>query len=323
MKEELSPITGKRMSLVSEKDSVVFRGEEYDYLHFSFRCNDSGEQFTTTELDRVNAGQVYNAYRQRHSFPFPDEIALLRKHYGVSASMMSQIMGFGVNQWRYYEADKVPSESNARAIMAIRHKDIFLEYLEAAKNAIGDAAYRRIRERIESTADYVKPAPVSENSGYVSFSLTKITEIIKFFITSIDRVFVTKMNKLLFYSDFLKYQRDGYGMTGLEYRAIQYGPVPNGYGEIYSRAQGIAMEDYIYPDGMSGQLLKSKYKPDMTVFSQREVEVLSEVLSRFKNATAGQISDASHKEKGWQICSRTHEIIPYSYAFDIDFDACK
>ena len=87
--KELSPITGKPMKLVSEPDSVEFRGERFNYTHFAYKCEDSGEQFTTTELDEVNVNQVYNAYRERHGIPFPDEIISLRNHYGVSASMMS------------------------------------------------------------------------------------------------------------------------------------------------------------------------------------------------------------------------------------------
>ncbi|MDE6239881.1 MAG: XRE family transcriptional regulator, partial [Muribaculaceae bacterium] len=99
MKEELSPITGRPMVLVTETDSAEFRGEKFFYTHLAYRCQDSGQQFTTTELDEVNVNQVYNAYRQKHGFPFPQEIIQLRNHYGVSASMMSEIMGFGANQW--------------------------------------------------------------------------------------------------------------------------------------------------------------------------------------------------------------------------------
>ena len=317
MKEELSPITGRPMVLVTETDSAEFRGEKFFYTHLAYRCQDSGQQFTTTELDEVNVNQVYNAYRQKHGFPFPQEIIQLRNHYGVSASMMSEIMGFGANQWRYYEADKVPSESNARAIAAIRNKSVFLDFLESARATIGDKQYHKIKERVETLTDYVKPKPPTESSGYISFSDKKTTEMIKFFCSMMKGVFVTKMNKLLFYSDFLKYKYEGFGFSGIEYRAITHGPVPDGYGEIYSRAAGVEMEEYIYPNGTSGILLISNSEPDMSVFSDSEKEILQKVYLRFRDSSAGEISELSHREKGWIDCSKDKKLIPYSYAFAI------
>ena len=317
MKEELSPITGKPMVLVTEPDSVEFRGERFFYTHLAYRCADTGEQFTTDNIDEVNENQVFNAYRERHGYPFPYEIEQLRRHYGVSASMMSEIMGFGANQWRYYEAGKVPNESNARAITAIRNKSVFLDFLESSKTIIGEKAYTRIKEHTESIPEYIRPSRPSINNGYTSYSATKTAETIKYFCTRLGGVFVTKMNKLLFYTDFIKYRREGYGLTGLEYRAIKHGPVPNGYGEIYSRASGVEMEEYIYPNGTSGILLQTNQEPDMNIFTDSEIELLQDVCEHFRNFSAGEISEQSHQEKGWIECFKEKKLIPYSYAFDI------
>lgn len=315
MKKELSPITGKPMVIVSESAVTEFRGEKIQYIHLAYRCEDSGEQFTTDDLDAINENQVYNAYREKHGYPFPDEIIRLRHRYGVSASMMSDIMGFGANQWRYYEAGKVPNESNAKAIMAIRNESVFRDFLESSKQSIGERAYVRIKYRI--MGEYARPDRPTVNNGYISYSPEKVAEVVKYFCSNLDGVFVTKMNKLLFYSDFLKYRRDGFGLTGLEYRAITYGPVPKGYGEVYSKAEGIDMEEYIYPNGTSGIVLRTDAIPNMDVFSETEKEILQDVCERFKDYSAGEISEQSHKEKGWQECSNSKGIIPYSYSFDI------
>ncbi len=299
-----------------EVRTLKFRKEEYEFV-CSFFIDKNGEEWTTTNLDEANINQVYNQYRVRHGIPFPAEIAHLRDYYEVSASMMSEILGFGTNQWRLYEDGMMPSESNARAIIAVRSKSIFLEYLEAAKDEIGERLYSRIKERVEKLPDYIRPSKPSETSGYVSYNSKKIAEAMKFFTKTLNGVFTTKMNKLLFYTDFLKYKHDGFGMTGLEYRAITYGPVPNGYGEVYTRAKGIEMEDYIYPNGTSGQLLTSLEAPDMSVFSDAEKDILSAVCRRFKDANAGEISEQSHQEKGWIECVENKKLIPYRYAFDI------
>ena len=153
--------------------------------------------------------------------------------------------------------------------------------------------------------EYRRKTAPTEYSGYLSFSLDKTSEAIKFFISQFGGVFVTKMNKLLFYADFMRYKREGFGMTGLEYRAMQYGPAPLQYGEIYSRAADVEMEDFIYPNGTSGQILKSSKLPDMSVFSSNEIDVLTEISNRFRDVSAGEISEFSHREKGWQI-GRAH-----------------
>ena len=313
MKEELSPITGKPMVLVAEPDTTEFRGDKISYVHLAYRCEDSGEQYTTDCLDEINENQVYNAYRERHGIPFPAEIVRLRQRYGVSASMMSEIMGFGPNQWRMYEAGKVPSESNAKAIIAIRNEAVFCDLLESSKISIGEKNYRKIRGRVfGERQDLTRP---TINNGYVSYSSLKTAEVIKYFCTALNSVFVTKMNKLLFYTDFLTYRQRGSGMTGLEYRAIKHGPVPDGYGEIYSKAEGVEMEEYIYPNGTSGILLSAIDSPDMEIFSELEKEILHEVCERFRTFSAGEISEYSHRECGWQECFPSKSHIPYSYAF--------
>lgn len=297
-----------------EPRKATFRKECFDYIHKGI-IDEEGNTWTTTEIDVVNYAQVYNRYRALHGVPFPGEISALRAYYGVSAAMMSEIMGFGTNQWRLYETDEVPSESNARAICAIRNKSVFLDFLEAARCKIGDRAYTSIRERVAHLPDYVRISSPTETSGYVSYSAKKTSEVVKYFARQMSGVFVTKMNKLLFYADFLKYKRKGEGMTGLEYRALTYGPVPNRYGEVYSRAEGVEMEDFIYPDGTSGQILRAVCEPDLSVFSDGEKEILAEVCELFRNASAGSISETSHREKGWIDCEKGRNLIPYSYAF--------
>ena len=47
------------------------------------------------------------------------------------------------------------------------------------------------------------------------------------------------MNKLLFYTDFLCYKKYGRAMSGLAYKAIQYGPVPVRWDRVYSLVDGV------------------------------------------------------------------------------------
>ena len=47
--------------------------------------------------------------------PFTEEIRQIRNKYGLPATTMSEILGFGVNQYRLYETGEIPSETNGQA----------------------------------------------------------------------------------------------------------------------------------------------------------------------------------------------------------------
>jgi putative zinc finger/helix-turn-helix YgiT family protein len=111
-----SPITGKAMKLTKERRSMEFRKETFEIVYQFYKCEDSGEQFTTTQLDEVNLNQVYNQYRDRFNIPFPDEIIRIRGKYGLAAAKMSEILGFGINGYRQYESGEMPSIANAKLI---------------------------------------------------------------------------------------------------------------------------------------------------------------------------------------------------------------
>jgi D-lyxose ketol-isomerase len=49
-----SPITGKQMKLYNEKRLISFNGKTFEINFHYYKCEDSGEQFTTTALDELN-----------------------------------------------------------------------------------------------------------------------------------------------------------------------------------------------------------------------------------------------------------------------------
>ena len=103
-----SPITGNEMTLMKEKRSMDFRKESFEVVFHFHKCEESGENFTSDELDEVNLNQVYNQYRDKFNILFPDEIIRIREKYKLSASKISEILGFGTNSYRQYESGEMP-----------------------------------------------------------------------------------------------------------------------------------------------------------------------------------------------------------------------
>lgn len=302
-----------------EVRTTVFRKEEFSYIHRGIVDAD-GEMWTTTEMDEANIFQVYNQYRVRHGIPFPDEISAIRKHYGLSAAKMSQILGFGINQYRMYEDGEVPSISNARTIIAAREKDVFMSFIEASKSDMGDQEYRRIKTKVEAAEGDFKPTTwPSEFTGFRSLSTDKVANVVSSILKTIGSTFVTKMNKLLFYADFIHYKNHGYGITGISYRALPFGPVPDQWGALYSSLPGIDMEEFVYPSGQSGIKLDAVVYGE-SALSKAEQKTIEKVCQLFSEMTAGEISQTSHLEKGWIQNKDNRAIISYQDAFALNYN---
>ena len=144
-----SPFTGGNVVLHSEKRTAVFRKEKFEYTFLSYQCVDTRELFTTTELDTANTMQIYNQYRTKYGIPFPDEIRSIRRKYGLSATKMSVILGFGENQYRLYENGDMPSLTNGRILKTIQVPAVFATFVEAAKNLLNTEEYDKIMLCIE------------------------------------------------------------------------------------------------------------------------------------------------------------------------------
>ncbi|MBQ0077229.1 MAG: DUF4065 domain-containing protein [Bacteroidales bacterium] len=317
------------MKLVYEPRIWKFRGEEYEYIHTAYRCEDTGEQFTTGETDDAGFIQVTNQYRAKYGIPYTDEIVAIRERYGISASKMSAILGIGTNQWRLYEAGEVPSVSNGRMIRSIANPKVFLDLVECAHKMLPDKEYFKITEKIRSviehSADFLTEqyeckrvfnSTRGMENGYSATSLTRLKAILLTVLQECGEVFCTKMNKLLFYIDFLSYRQRGMAMTGLAYHAYEFGPVPDRWDKVYSEFEEIRQKSV--PIGeYEGTVLVSDSKPDDSVLSRSEKEIINTVCSLFKYTTSRDITAISHEEPAWQAHQEARSEIPYSEAFTL------
>lgn len=318
MKAKLNPMTGNRMNLVCELDSATFRGEDIRYYHLAYRDVCNGEQWTDDELDESNTNQVYNQYRAKHGIPFPTDITAMRKHYGVSAAMMSRIMGFGTNQWRKYEDGEVPNESNARAIIAAADVKTFIHFLEMASADIDGGKRDDIKARAMQVGNFNMPRP-SALTGYASFAPSKCAAVIREIISRIGETYITKANKLLFYIDFLNYKRTGFSMTGLEYKAMQYGPIPRDYMSVYGSLKGVGKEERMIGTA-GGTVLILEDSCSSYELTQSELNCIADVCEKFKDSTSVGISEYSHSEDAWRNHQQQRETIPYSDAFSLSLN---
>lgn len=329
-----SPITGKEMKLIRKNVSLPYRKDEFSVVYHCFLCEKTKEQFTNNDLDNINQAQVHNQYREKYGIPSQEEIKKIRLKYDVSANKMSKILGFGANTYRLYEAGDIPTVSNGRLINTVDEPEEFIKQVKASVHILPEKDVIKLIDRAEKIEKseieniwklllekQIFPYEIpNEYSGYRKPDYDKIIQIIAYFNDKVD-LFKTKLNKFLFYADFLNYQKTGYSMTGLRYRAIPYGPVPAEYDKLYIKLKDedlISVQLYTFKDGSDSEIIQSNIEFDSSLFSAEEINIFDFILKKFGKLTSKQIVDASHKEKAWIENEKDRNIISYQkYAFDI------
>jgi hypothetical protein len=124
-----------------------------------------------------------------------------------------------------------------------------------------------------------------------------------------------KVNKLLFYCDFLAYLKLGKPITGHEYFALKQGPAPK-YGTRI-RQEMIAAGEIATQrkETVAGTQIRTVAlrQSNPKVFSSEEVALITQVLQEYRTSTGSELSERSHKFAGWSL-AKEKESIPYAVA---------
>lgn len=330
-----SPFTGIEMSIVKEWRTMSFRKDEFRVLFHSYKCEETGEQFEDDVFAQLNFNQLVNQYRVKYNIPFPEQIISIREKYNLSAAKMSEILGFGANGYRQYEGGEVPNQSNAKLIHLAEDPHEFKKliifcttldqkFIEKIHNTIDHLLEKQKKYKFEKQLeDYFFGTCLPNNlTGFKTPDFKKFSEMIVFFTEKLEP-WKTKLNKLLFYADFIMYQQTGFSMSGVQYRAIPMGPVPNNFNSIFEYLANKDELDIYYSnfaDGGIGEQFKPNPKKTFNnkLFTETELQILESVAERFKNTSTHEIIEISHKEKAWIDNYEEKKLIDYKYSFELN-----
>ena len=150
----ISPFTGGKATLMTEESTTVFRGEEFSYTRYFYRCEDTGITFTDKDCDEKGLEQIYEKYREKYCIPSPEMIKNIRQAYNLSAITMSRILGLGDNQYGLYENGEMPSKTIGKLISTIQNKKVFDLYLDMAKDQFSGKEYLKIINRVNPSLGF-------------------------------------------------------------------------------------------------------------------------------------------------------------------------
>ena len=244
------------------------------------------------------------------------------------------MLGFGANGYRNYEAGEIPSESNARLIQLSADPHEFRKLISLSKaidgklldktnSTIDQILHKLKNEKIKSSIEAYLFVEKQANTltGFIKPSLDKFAEMVLFFSWELSPM-KTKLNKLLFYADFMHFKKTGFSISGVSYKAIQMGPVPNNFQSLYEYIANNEIVD-IKNIAFTDEIIGEQFVPavgkqfDNSLFSEGEIEILQSVCDRFRNVSTQDIIKMSHQENAWIDNENGKKTIDYVFAFDL------
>jgi hypothetical protein len=127
----------------------------------------------------------------------------------------------------------------------------------------------------------------------------------------------TKLNKILYFSDFLAYAKLGSAITHFDYQKLPYGPAPRRLLPIQSQmiADGeLVLQPVSLWSGNIQNRTVNLRNPKLSVFTADEIALVDAVIEAFEDDDAEAVSELTHRMVGWKVVQKG-ENIPYSTIF--------
>jgi len=202
------------------------------------------------------------------------------------------------------------NRSKLPSYVVARLENKIASFLEEDKEQAFQASFERL----------VSHQHVDLTSGFKEYDLEKLKNMILYLVKRLDGVLKTKLNKLLWYCDFLHFKETSVSITGAQYVRLPYGPVPDNYERIIGVMQPELLDkgevDFDTEKGIVGERFIALVEPDKSIFSEEEIQVMNFVADTFRDYTSTDIKNKSHQETAYKKC-KDGDIISYEYAKEL------
>lgn len=320
-------------NVISKKEIYKVFGEDIEVQAQVLVCADCGEEFYCEELDNATLINAYNEYRKKHKLLLPTEIKQIRELYGLSQRSFAKLLNWGDKTIHRYENGSIQDKAHNSLLLLLRNPENMKVYLKENENSLDEKNLSKLLELVNKLINenekedsckffdlFISSKPSIDN-GFKSFDYEKFAAMVVFFASKGTDLLKTKLMKLLNYSDMIFYKENSVSISGLKYVHLPYGPVPEKFDVLLGKLETdkIAHIEVEF----DGKYERHKVLPDEDDFNgiltDKEIDVLERVYKKFISFGSIEISNYSHKEKGYSS-TLPGEIISYSYAADIELD---
>lgn len=319
--------------IVNKKETYTVCGENVDVDAKVLVCSICGNELFSEDLDNETLVLAYNEYRRRHKLLLPGEIKEIRQQYGLSQRGLARILNWGDKTIARYENGSIQDKAHNSLLLLLRDPKNMRKYLTENEVSLSQSKLKKLMDtldKLEKNSDqdfsdmvintYFKRKP-SEDNGYKIFDYDKFRAMVLFFANKAVRPLKTKLMKLLNYSDMIFFKENGISISGIRYIHLPYGPVPDNFDILLGllEADRVAHIEVFFSGGYEMHQVVPEEGMPQGVLTADELNVMERVYHKFANFGSVEISDYSHKEKGYRS-TKTGQVISYAYARDIEFD---
>lgn len=315
----------REVEVVKKTEKMDVRGELIEVSASHYRCKTCEGEFEDPKEGFDFVKKAYEEYRRRHGMMQPYEMKGFRKKYGLTQAELSKLLGWGPVTLSRYENGALQDDVHDKMLRLAMNSENLLQLIEGSPEALPDEKRKNLisellMEREHSLSlerlceERFQRYEPDEYSGYKRFDLTKLFNVILYFCREGD--FKTKINKLLFYADFLHFKHYALSITGARYAHATFGPVPDKYETILAlliENGSLLPEEFTCSEDITGERLVAAKGPDFTNFSDSEIKILATVRERFKEFSSRKIMEYSHNEAGYKETAQG-QFISYKYA---------
>jgi putative zinc finger/helix-turn-helix YgiT family protein len=287
-----------------QPETYKVRGEEITVDVPRLTCSECGEADVAPEFGDVTL-HLYAEYRRRHDLLTPEQIRGIRRKYDLSQRSFADLVGVGSASIARYETGSVQDEAHDSLLRACDDPGFVRNLFQRHGTRLEEKEQAALSERLQELASDPLTVLVRQKmSDLVGLDMRKYGAVVCAFCERITGIPQTKLNKLVFYTDFLHFKAFGQSLTGASYVRMQFGPVPVGWSflhEVVLADQNcIRVVKREFANGKEGtEFFVGDGASSLPALDEDQLRVVEKVASLFKRLNAGQISEKSHKESAW------------------------
>lgn len=127
---------------------------------------------------------------------------------------------------------------------------------------------------------------------------------------------MTVLYKLLYFIDFDYYEKYEKQLMGLTYFKNTHGPAPRNFTKtvrsMLEKGELVEVKSKYFAHDQKKFL--PRVEPDLSLLNGQEIEMINDVLRRYADKSATQLSEMSHRDTPWRV-AKEGENLEYEHAF--------
>jgi putative zinc finger/helix-turn-helix YgiT family protein len=317
-----------KIDIVEKTEENIFKGEKVKFIITYKYCSNTNQYSESEEMMNENSLRMKDAYRNKMGLLTSKEIKDIRKKYSISQADLAKIIGIGKKTITRYENHQVQDKAYDRILRKIsKDPSWFLELVKDSKKEISDKSFDKYvktgnmefrknrNEYLVNTIEAIYAEFENDFRGNVELNLEKFTEMVNYYATHIKGLYKVKLMKLLWYADAIAFKLYDKGMSGIVYKALPMGAVPEAYQELLE-LKGIHY-DVEYINNNEAFHFHGSKNFKTKELTPNDIEILDLVIKKYGDMKTEDLVNHMHQEKAYK-CTQKNCVIDYAYAKEIE-----